>query len=128
MGEFDLQFDGSTGIATLVKSGAWDQETLNRWELALRDLVAARGNRPGGLRILVDLRNFSVLSQDIAQRMRMISGTLANDFERVAIISPETALATLQTRRLASVEGKGDGRERVFAAAECDQAQAWLAE
>lgn len=106
------------GIVYVVASGFWSPADLEGHFGALKAAVEVAQGRFGIARVLVDLRASSVQSQEVFDRLRDATSTIYGADDRIAIVA-ESALLTLQMRRLDAKAGRG-----VFA--NIDEARAWL--
>lgn len=116
-GPFAITTDAD-GIVSVVASGFWSPADLEGHFGELTKAVDAARARFGIARVLVDLRGSSVQSREIFDRLRDATSAIYDANDRIAIVA-ESALLTLQMRRLDAKAGRG-------AFADLAEARGWL--
>jgi hypothetical protein len=125
-GSFSIRLDRDKARVTMEITGLWQHSTVDRWESALAKFFSGLG--PGrDLNMLVDVRRRIIHAKDVAARVQDRVAWIAPHFTRIAVLLPDSALLTLQSRRIAAA-GESCEQQRFFSASEFAAADAWLAE
>ena len=118
---YSLDPDAESKLLTVSLSGHWDLDILRNYQTdrqaAIRSMVSA-GVAEADIRVLVDRRNQSVQSQDVAAALSEMLRDVEMKTARTAVIV-SGALQRIQTIRTSGTE-----RTRVFT--DEHEAKAWL--
>lgn len=102
---YNFDYDARRRLLKLTLSGMWDRATLTAFQreaAALLNRVENAGHTDLGGRILIDLTDFAVQSQDIADDVSTLIPIYAIRAGRIAVIRSQSALQKMQMRRLLS--------------------------
>ncbi|MGY4398231.1 hypothetical protein ACVWZA_003437 [Sphingomonas sp. UYAg733] len=102
---YNFDYDARRRLLKLTLSGLWDRATLTAFQreaAALLSKVENAGHTDLGGRILIDLTDYAVQSQDIADDVSALIPTYAIRAGRIAVIWSRSALQKMQMRRLLS--------------------------
>src|SRR3546814_1751860 len=108
----------AAGIVSVVASGFWSANELEIHFTDLRTAVKEAREQFGVVRVLVDLRESQVQSQDVFNELREMTGAIYGERDRIAIVAG-SMLLTMQMRRL-------DARAGRAAFADTAAARDWL--
>ncbi|MES2055128.1 MAG: hypothetical protein V4564_04240 [Pseudomonadota bacterium] len=100
---YNFDYDARRRFLKLTLSGLWDRETLaafQREAAALLSKVTNAGHADASGRILIDVRDYAVQSQEIADAVSALVPTYGVLAERIAVIWSQSALQKMQMRRL----------------------------
>lgn len=118
-GSFTMDVDARSGRITVIGTGYWTSSYIAEHFRHVADLV--RAHRAAGIpiRVLVDLRQSDVQSQETVEHMGRSTAQIYAEGDRVALLV-SSSLARIQMRRAANIS------IREFFAS-LDEAEAWLA-
>ncbi|MFL9842250.1 hypothetical protein ABS767_14870 [Sphingomonas sp. ST-64] len=97
-GQYDIARDEESGVLRISAVGMQHADQVGRYLDVLERIVQETRARFGRIRVLSDLRNAPVRTQEAADRMREGNLRLYRSGDRVALIV-ETSLLKMQLRR-----------------------------
>ncbi len=118
---YKIEPDLARRFVRLTLFGFWDEATLERYKADVRALIAAEARLPtqdGGFRVLLDMRQHTLLSKEHAINLQAEIGEPAPG-QRTAILVAHAGLLQRQAARVASAL-----EPRVFV--DEDEAMDWL--
>jgi hypothetical protein len=125
-GDFELDADPAKGKIILHPIGHWSLDTVDRLDATFRFLVPDLQSAGRPLLLLIDLRDRTAHSQEVALRLQISFARIASSFAKVALVFPRSAIMAMQAKRIA-FESSGVGEhQRQFGPDEIDSAHQWL--
>lgn len=103
--DYRIEVDPVRRFVRLTLYGFWDDDTLRRYEEDLRRLTRAAAKAPAsdrGARVLIDMRDHTLLSQDRASRLQR-ELTVPHPNDRTAILVAAVGMLKMQAERVAQL-------------------------
>lgn len=97
--------DSGARCVILATSGVWASADVERFAKAQKQINDAARGRYGRLRMLMDLREATVVTQDASARMQALNMELYRTDDRIAIVA-NSALMAMQLRRAFTIGTK----------------------
>ncbi|MET0360740.1 MAG: STAS/SEC14 domain-containing protein [Sphingobium sp.] len=116
---YSITHDDSAGRITVILSGFWSEEMMERYQAELMATTQKLRQRHPVLTLLVDASDYPTQSKEVAERHRLLAAASPGQ-DKVAVVVA-SALTRIQATRARSTD-----MERTFGSME--EALAWLDE
>jgi len=98
--EFEFVPGPAPQSMTIVYSGFWDENSLNRYIAALHQRAQAAGGKSPVRKVLLDFRQSAIQTGALMERYRELIDRYSGQIEEYGILLPPSALLAMQIRRM----------------------------